>query len=132
MSDDALIATRRHLTFDELETWSGCRYRIRVWQGESVTPVCLVSQTSRRDHPSQDITAIANYVHSAILKFPELGVSVFMDSDDGKPQAIPHRVLEYVSFEFFGCRFRLHLFKPALMARDWKFLEELVGCRIER
>lgn len=119
----------RHLTFDEVETWSGDTYRIRVWQGKFVCPVCLVSQIAHGAHPRLDIVPIANYVHSAILRFPELGVSVFMDGDDLRSGAA---VLEYVMFEVWGCSHRLRLFNPAPVLREWRFLQDLVGENLER
>ena len=152
MSDAVAQIAPRHLTFDEVEDWSGDKYRIRVWQGKFVCPVILVSQIAHGAHPRLDIVPIANYVHSAILKFPELGVSVFMDGlagsqgdpaahgdfrrkstkDDQRPKGAPRRVLEYVMFEVWGCPHRLRLFNPAPVPRDWRFLQDLVGENLER
>lgn len=133
MSDRiAQAVVPRHLTFDEVETWSGDQYRIRVWQGKFVCPVTLVSQVANGAHPRLDIVPIANYVHSAILRFPRLGVSVFMDGEDPQSKEAPRRALEYVMFEMWGCPQRLRLFNPAPVIRDWRFLQDLVGEYVER
>jgi len=129
---ESATTVRRYLTVDDIETWAGDNYRIRVWQGEFVSAVALVSQVTRGIHPRCAVTQVANYVQEAILHYPALGFSMFMDGDADRPSPVPQRTLEYVSFEFFGCRHRLRLFKPAAVPRDWKFLEELVGDKIDR
>src|SRR5271166_6060411 len=106
-------SVRRHLTFDEIEDWAGDKFRVRVWQGEFVSAVALISQVTRGVHPRVAVTNIANYVQEAILRYPPLGFSMFMDGQHPNPSVIPHNQLEYVSFEFFGCLHRLRLFKPS-------------------
>lgn len=126
------VAVRRYCTFDEIETWGDGKYRIRIWQGPFADDVALISQIGRGLHPMHHMTEIANYIQEAILHYPVLGFSMFVDGTENKASVVPLPRLEYVSFECFGCRHRLRLFKPALMTRDWPFLEALIGAKVDR
>lgn len=130
-----LVMPKRFLTHDEIESFPGIRkdsikaikVRIRVWQGKDATPIALVSQAPRQEHPRAIATQVANYINEAILHYPEAGYLYFEDAIvQGKPYLVQQR------FEYFGHDLRLRLYRPSTQPKDWDFLEFAVGSKIER
>jgi hypothetical protein len=133
-----MVCQRRYLVHDLIEDFQSRkgdthRFRIRVWLGIDATPVVIVSGVNSVD-PSWMSVTIANWVHSALLRYPASGVLYFeayrpRPQDDTESSASLR--LRQVHFEYVGHKHRARLIKPTTSPAIWSALEYVVGDSIE-
>jgi len=125
-------APRRFLTHDEVESIPDRhgklhRFRFRVWNARGMAPAVLISQVEGETLPERLLNKLINYANSALCRYPETGILVFIS--DLAPCI---RSLQQVYFETYGHSDRLRLFKPLLQMKDWEYIEFVVGEPVER
>jgi hypothetical protein len=129
---ESLSPPRRFLVDDDIMSFASYKrdhkVRMRAWFGKDAMPVVLVSQVDSDISPALNSTSIANQIFSHHLGYPDTGMLYFEDF------AIPSggRCLQQVYFEYVGCGLRRRLFKPIARVREWRYLEHIVGEKVEQ
>lgn len=130
-------ARKRFLVHDEIEEFPihgfMVPYRIRIWRGENLVPIIIVSHLVDAclwPAPRTATARIANYINATMLGYSSPGMLNYFE-DEWDYMAAEWRLFQ-VAFERVGQHHRLRLTKPERSQRPWALIDNLLRQKIVR